>query len=47
MKFIFVTGHGSEDDYRKGLVEGGAPYYLGKPLNIEVLIQKIQEIMKV
>jgi DNA-binding response OmpR family regulator len=44
MKFIFVTGHGSEDDYRKGLEEGGEAYCLVKPLNIEVLVQRIDEI---
>ncbi len=44
MKFIFVTGHGSEDDYRKGLAEGGEAYYLVKPLNIDILIQRIEEI---
>jgi len=44
MKFIFVTGHGSEENYRKGLAEGGEAYYLVKPLNIEVLIQRIYDI---
>ena len=46
MKFIFVTGHGSEDDYRKGLAEGGEAYYLVKPLKIDVLVQRIHDITK-
>jgi len=41
MKFIFVTGHGSEDDFRAGTAEAGAGYYLAKPVNIDILIQKM------
>jgi DNA-binding response OmpR family regulator len=44
MKFIFLTGHGSEDDYNKGSAGAGSEYYLTKPLNIEVLISKIKAI---
>ena len=43
LKFIFMTGHGSEDDYKEGAAEAGAAYYLVKPLNIELLIDKINE----
>ncbi|MCJ7684939.1 MAG: response regulator [Desulfobacteraceae bacterium] len=46
LKFIFMTGHGSEDDYKVGTAEAGAAYYLVKPLNIELLIEKIYEALK-
>ena len=41
MKFIFLTGHGSEDDYRAG--SSGAAGYLVKPVDINTLIQKMTE----
>ena len=41
MKFIFLTGHGSEDDYRAGSAEAGAEYYLVKPVDIKTLIEKM------
>jgi DNA-binding response OmpR family regulator len=41
-----MTGHGSEDDYKTGMAEAGAEYYLVKPVNIEVLIQKMTELLK-
>ncbi len=43
MKFIFMTGHGSEDDFRTG---SSKAYYLVKPINIEALISKINEVLK-
>ena len=46
MKFIFVTGHGSEDDFRAGTAEAGAGYYLVKPVNIDVLIQKMNDVLR-
>ncbi len=46
LKFIFMTGHGSEDDYKEGAAEAGAAYYLVKPLNIELLIKKINKVIK-
>jgi DNA-binding response OmpR family regulator len=46
MKFIFMTGHGSEDDFRAGSAEAGAGYYLVKPVNIESLIAKMKEVVK-
>jgi len=42
MKIIFVTGHGSENDFEKGSAE--AAYYLAKPLQIESLIEILQEV---
>lgn len=46
MKFIFITGHGSEKDYREGMAEAGAEYYLVKPIDIESLIEKMNEVLK-
>jgi DNA-binding response OmpR family regulator len=46
MKFIFMTGHGSEDDYRSCSAETGEGCYLVKPVNIEDLIQKMNELIK-
>jgi DNA-binding response OmpR family regulator len=45
MKFIFLTGHGSEDDFRVGAAEAGAAYYLVKPVNIEALIRRMKEAL--
>jgi DNA-binding response OmpR family regulator len=46
MKFIFMTGHGSEDDYRSYSAETGEGSYLVKPVNIEDLIQKMHDLLK-
>jgi len=46
MKFIFLTGHGSEADFREGSMEAGPEYYLVKPVDIEYLIQKMNEVME-
>lgn len=46
MKFIFVTGHGSEDDFRAASAETGAEYYLVKPLKIDTLIEKMNEALE-
>jgi DNA-binding response OmpR family regulator len=45
MKFIFITGHGSEADFRQGTAEAGADYYLTKPVALDVLLRKVQEVM--
>ena len=45
MKFIFFTGHGSEESFKIGSAEAGAEYYLAKPVNIELLIRKINEVL--
>jgi DNA-binding response OmpR family regulator len=37
MKFIFLTGHGSEVDFETASTEGA--FYLTKPLRIEKLIE--------
>jgi hypothetical protein len=43
MRYIFVTGHGSEDDFRAGSAE--ASRYLAKPLDIEVLVEVMREVV--
>ena len=45
LKFIFMTGHGSQDDYAAGSAETGADYYLLKPVNIEKLMDKMKKLM--
>lgn len=45
MKFIFLTGHGSENDFRACIAEQGVTHYLVKPLNIDVLVEKMNEVM--
>lgn len=42
MKFIFVTGHGSEKDFADGAT--AAAHYLSKPLQIEKLIEILHEV---
>lgn len=44
MKFIFLTGHCSQDDYLEGTAEAGSDCYLLKPLRLEYLMEKIEEI---
>lgn len=41
MKFIFLSGHGSEEDFKVGSAE--AESYLIKPVRIEDLVAKIRE----
>jgi DNA-binding response OmpR family regulator len=41
MKFIFLTGHGSEEDYTAGASE--ACCYLIKPVSIDILLAKIKK----
>lgn len=42
MKFIFLSGHGSEQDYFEG--SSKAECYLIKPVSIEQLIEKIEAV---
>ncbi|MDD4731508.1 MAG: response regulator [Desulfovibrio sp.] len=44
MKFIFLSGHGSEEDFRAGSAE--AESYLIKPVRIEDLVERIHEAVK-
>jgi DNA-binding response OmpR family regulator len=43
MRFIFFTGHGSEEDFEVGSAE--AADYLIKPMRIEDIMEKIQEVL--
>jgi len=45
MKFIMVTGHGSEEDYNIGSREASS--YIIKPFKIETLIEKIKQALNV
>ncbi|NNG12707.1 MAG: response regulator [Halobacteria archaeon] len=45
MQFIFMTGHGSEQDFHAGSSEAGAAYYLVKPVHIEDLMRKMNEVL--
>jgi len=44
MKYVFVTGHGSEEDFRIGSAE--ADHYLAKPLDIETLVATLMEVVR-
>jgi DNA-binding response OmpR family regulator len=44
MKFIFLTGHGSEEDFLVGSAE--ASQYLVKPLDIEELIESLRQVVE-
>jgi len=46
MRFIFLTGHGSEDDFNIGTAEAGKDFYLVKPVKIESLLEKMNEVMQ-
>ncbi len=46
MKFIFLTGHGSEEDFTAGAAEAGSNFYLIKPVKIEALMKKMNEVMQ-
>jgi DNA-binding response OmpR family regulator len=43
MKFILVTGHGSESDYHTGSQE--AAFYILKPFNIDTLVEKLNQVV--
>jgi DNA-binding response OmpR family regulator len=42
MKFIFLTGHGSESDFETGSTESS--FYLTKPLQIDKLIEILNDL---
>jgi DNA-binding response OmpR family regulator len=44
MKYIFLTGHGSEEDFRAGSAE--ASHYLVKPLDIDSLIETMRQVVE-
>lgn len=45
MRFIFLTGHGSEEDCQEGR-DAGASDYLMKPVRLQVLLERIQAAME-
>ncbi len=45
LKFIFMTGHGSLGDFQAGATEAGTDYYLVKPVGIDELIEKMNNLM--
>ena len=47
MKYIFMTGHGSEDDFQAISNEIGEEYYMFKPVDIDDLIEKMKEALDV
>ncbi len=42
MKFVFLTGHGSKNDFEAGSAE--AAFYLTKPLQIEELLAVLNQL---
>lgn len=44
LKFIFVTGHGAINESDEDLIEKGI--YLSKPLDIEILIKTINQVIE-
>ncbi|NLI81837.1 MAG: response regulator [Deltaproteobacteria bacterium] len=46
LHFIFMTGHGSEKDFAQGAAEAGAGFYLVKPVKIELLMERMEEIFR-
>jgi len=45
LKFIFMTGHGSEECYHEGCSQTGEAFYLVKPVEIDSLIEKLNQVM--
>ena len=43
MRFIFLSGHGSESDFKAGCAAGCN--YLIKPIQLEDLVDKIREVV--
>lgn len=46
MRFIFLTGYGSEKDFQTVACESGEQCYLVKPVEIEDLIRLMRELTK-
>ena len=44
LRFIFLTGHGSDADFQVG--SGEAAFYLAKPLQVEELMEAIHRTME-
>jgi DNA-binding response OmpR family regulator len=46
MKFLFMTGHGSEKDFQTAAAQTGEEFYLVKPVQLDMLIRKMEQAMK-
>ena len=45
MKFIFLTGYGSEREFQQAACEAGEACYLVKPIDIQELIDRMNELV--
>jgi DNA-binding response OmpR family regulator len=45
MKFIFLTGYGSEKDFKSATARESEAVYLVKPVDIEILLEKMQTLL--
>jgi DNA-binding response OmpR family regulator len=45
LKFIFVTGYGSEKDFEKVACQAGEACYLVKPVDIQLLVQRMHDLL--
>ncbi len=45
MQFIFLTGYGSKEDYEKVACQAGETCYLVKPVDIQVLVDRMHELL--
>lgn len=45
MKFIFLTGYGSEQDFSSVTSGANEAYYMVKPVDIELLLEKMQALL--
>ena len=45
IKYIFMTGHGSVEDFNAATSKEGLDCYLVKPVNIDLLIKKITDVL--
>lgn len=46
MKFIFLTGYGSEKDFQAVAKQVGTDFYLVKPVDIDALIKKMTTVLE-
>jgi DNA-binding response OmpR family regulator len=45
LKFIFVTGYGSEKDFEQVACQAGEECYLVKPVDINLLIERMRDLL--
>jgi DNA-binding response OmpR family regulator len=46
MKFLFLTGYGSEKDFKSVADQLGHGFYIVKPIDIDALIGKMKEVIE-